>query len=870
MLEVRAVSLEFTDSAPGTCTRALAGVSMVVRPGECVALLGANGSGKSTLGNLMCGALLPAEGVVSVDGSSTAEPEGRRAVRRLVGRVAQNPADQLISTTVYDEVAFGPENLGVSEPDLTACVARALAAVGLAGFEEREVNALSGGEQQRLALAGVLAMDPHYVVLDEVTAMVDSAERPQIRALVQRLAQDRGMGVIIMTHDAIEALSCDRVCVLEAGRITWEGTASELVDTAPERFESSLLVGPYAQALAAAIRAGYDPMLGVEPSDLAAWCANDARETARARVYEALRDAGVAEVAWNAGDVRRGAERGGGPTGREDSAGAENGKPLLSLRGLSVGYEGHAVLSDVSLSLFAGDVMLVAGPSGAGKSTLATAMAGLAEPLSGSIELLDGTGATPRAPRPGDVGLAFQNPEHQFFLPTVREELAFAPHNAGVSDAEVAERVAAAARAAGVEDALLTRDPFTLSGGQARRVALASVLTTGASVVVLDEPTSGLDAASRVHVHELARTLAGQGRAVMVITHDLEEWLAVAGRVALIGAGSMVWQGTVAALATDQGAFERAGIEPPESWRLARLLNREGDAGLFAGAQTEMGAGGSGVHQLRASTATPVRPAEAAATAAGRASLLTRVDARVKLVLLFLAVAGVFLTEAPLALAVWFAVLAGVLRAAGLGVRRLGAALKPALFLLAFIVLANLVSCDGTASISLVGPVGLNASGAVRALTAIARIVLMVGASLAVTASTPPTQIASACVALGRPLRRLHVPVDEVGLVLSLALRFIPLVAEETARIRLSQEARGVDFGQGGPTERIGVWVSVLIPMVVGLFRRADRLAASMDARCFESGSRVARTPQPLDRRNQVLLVGGILCIVALVAVSHL
>ncbi len=202
--------------------------------------------------------------------------------------------------------------------------------------------------------------------------------------------------------------------------------------------------------------------------------------------------------------------------------------------------------------------------------------------------------------------------------------------------------------------------------------------------------------------------------------------------------------------------------------------------------------------------------------------------------------------------------------------RRLGAALKPALFLLAFIALANLVSCDGTASISLVGPVGLNASGAVRALTAIARIVLMVGASLAVTASTPPTQIANACVALGRPLRRLHVPVDEVGLVLSLALRFIPLVAEETARIRLSQEARGVDFGRGGLTERIGVWVSVLIPMVVGLFRRADRLAASMDARCFESGSRVARMPQPLDRRNQVLLVGGILCIAALVAVSHL
>ena len=180
------------------------------------------------------------------------------------------------------------------------------------------------------------------------------------------------------------------------------------------------------------------------------------------------------------------------------------------------------MLRDVSLALEAGTVTLMAGGSGAGKSTLATVLAGLAEPLAGSVAYAG----------EGRPALAFQQPENQLFLESVEAELAFGPRQLGCDEAEVRRRVDEAAEALGLDGELLARDPFSLSGGQARRVALGCVLTLDASAVILDEPTSGLDAASRRSLHKVVRGLAHAGRAVLVISHDLEEWLGVADRVA--------------------------------------------------------------------------------------------------------------------------------------------------------------------------------------------------------------------------------------------------------------------------------------------------------------------------------------------------
>lgn len=827
MLKIDNISFSYGVDEP-----VLAGVTLSIASGEVVALLGGNGSGKSTLGRIASGALLPDGGEVSVDGVVLAEGSRRDEVRRRVGMVVQNPQDQIVSTVVADEVAFGPRNLGCAGGELDARVRGALEAVGLSDAADRDVNELSGGEQQRVALAGVLAMEPSYLVLDEALSMVDSAERPQLRSLVHALARERSLGVVAITHDPVEALGADRVVVLEAGRVAWEGTPDSFVRGARHLFAQTLIQGPYTAALMAAVDAGYRLSCGVEPADIARWAQS--------------KDQGAVEAI--AAALRSNA---GAPESRE------GGAVLLEAEGVCAGYEKRNVLHNVSLAVRAGEVLLVAGPSGSGKSTLATVLAGLKEPTAGTVLLhprAEDTAAGPRPPEPGDVALAFQHPESQLFLESVADELAFGPRQLGCNEAEVAARVANAQEALAIDDEMFDRDPFMLSGGQARRVALACMVSLGASVLVLDEPTSGLDAPARRRLHALVRKLAGEGRGVVVVSHDLEEWVGIASRVALVAGVGIAWEGSTLELSDDPGAFSRAGLMPPEAWRLARLLTAEEGR--------SEGVGGTDSHNA------PSEPSEALS---GRhAGLVQTIDARVKLVLLIAGIAGVFCSSGPLALTLWCAVACVLALAAGMGARRMLAALRPAAVLMAFIIVANLVSCDGTADVALAGAWGLNLAGAERAVTAVVRIAVMLVLSLVVCATTTPTAVADACVRLASPLSRRGVPVDEAGMVLSLALRFIPLVTDEVHRVELAQRSRGVRFDTGGMVARIRVWGSVLVPVMVGLFRRADRIGAAMDARCYHEGARSARDPLPLAPRDKAVLAAGLVLIVLMAALPHL
>ena len=245
----------------------------------------------------------------------------------------------------------------------------------------------------------------------------------------------------------------------------------------------------------------------------------------------------------------------------------ENANPVIAIDGVSYSYDGREqVLRDVSLDLRAGEVALIAGTSGSGKSTLACIAAGLIASDAGTVAVC---GA---APRPGDVGMAFQRPEDQLFCESVADELAFAPRNLGCDEDEVAARVRRAAGFVGLDDALMGRYPFELSGGQARRVAVGSVLSLEAAAYILDEPTAGLDAAGRDHMHALARNLADAGRAVAIISHDLEEWLDVVDRVVFVRDGRIVWSGSAGSLHEDAGAFAAAGLDAPLSFELARAL----------------------------------------------------------------------------------------------------------------------------------------------------------------------------------------------------------------------------------------------------------------------------------------------------------
>lgn len=809
MLEVKNVTVGYGD------VEVLSGASLSVAPGELVALVGDNGSGKSTLGRVMCAAQLVDGGSVVVDGHDPSVSELERLrVRALVGRVCQDPVDQIVSSLVFDEVAFGPRNLGLDDAEVERRVLAALDLVGMLSFADCVTTELSGGQQQRIALAGALAMHPSYLVLDEPTAQLDPSARAGFRDLFSRLAHESHMGIALITHDPAEIARVDRV--IDVARMGVRAVdASAGGDRANDARVGDVRGGGACEgdAFKGAQSTGDASLDSVRSFDA---CASDACAVSEDNASEG--------GSLMAATCARG--------GRADIVHA---RPVLELDGIFFSYGDRPVLTDVSLRVHAGEVVLLAGASGAGKSTLASIAAGLVAPCSGEVRLC---GAPPV---PGDVGLAFQQPEAQFFLDTVYDEIAYAPRNLSCDEAEVDRRVHAAVRTVGLDEDLLSFSPFELSGGQARRVALSSVLSLDAPAYIFDEPSAALDAKGRAFARRMVEGLSREGRAVLVITHDVDEWAPVSLRVVELADGSLHERGRGATGAASFACDGRVSA-PGESPR--------GDG------SSHVPSGGAATPLTALGGYTPHAPA-------------ARVDARVKLILLLLATVGVFSAQSPVVLSAWAVVLFGTLGAARMRPSRILSAMRPVAIVLTFTLIANLVSCDGRATIELAGPVGLDPAGGLRGLLAVVRIVLLVGFSLVVAASTTGTQLSDACVRLLRPCARWGVPVGPLGTVLSLALRFIPLVSEELNRIRLAQRARGASFDNGTVIERIGVWASVLTPLMIGLFRRADRLAEAMSARCYDavSAGRLP-APRPLEALDCRVLIVGTGLAIALSAVG--
>ncbi|AEB07401.1 ABC transporter related protein [Coriobacterium glomerans PW2] len=845
MIEVANARLRY-DALAGR--PALTGTTCTISPGELVCLAGPNGSGKSTLAALMCAMRLADDGEVRIDGLDARIDSQRREARRRVGFVRQSAADQMVASIVEEEVAFGPRNLGLAEADIEHRVERALRDVGLIDLMGRDVRTLSGGEQQRVALAGVLAMEPRYVVLDEVTSNLDVVARATARALFRRLARERDIGVVQITHDPLEAVACDRVLLMERGRLAWQGPTIELLIGSARQWDQTFSFSGYIDALRVAIELGYPLECGSEPTDLLGWLQ-------RARANGSVDRCGIERILAATAHPLDGGDRP-APAQGARVVGARgirqrSGEALISLADVSYAYGRTEALSHVNVSVSRGEVLLLAGRSGSGKSTLAALAAGLATPHAGEIRL------GVRYPRPGDVGYVLQAPEQQLFCDSVEAELAFAPMNRGVSRCDLTDRVHEAAARMGLDSGLLPRDPFSLSGGQARKVGIASVLSLHPAAIVLDEPSCGLDARARDQLHRLVRALANEGMAIMVISHDLEEWLVRVDRVALLEHGELRWHGSPQRLAGEPSLFARAGLAAPESWVLR-------DALLAALAVPIDAVDPSGASSSESSSDARVLPMSPPSRP--RRSALASVDERVKIILLLAASAAVFFADAPWMLAVWCAMLACILRCADVSARGAIAAIRPTLALLVLIACANLVSCDGSADIRVIGFIGLSRTGGVRALVCAARLVVIAGFSFAVAQSTTPTRIAAAAARLARPLARAGAPVAALALSLSIALRCIPIVGDELTRIRRAQLSRGARFEEGVLGIRARAWISVLTPLMVGLLRRSDRLAESVDARCYADAARAMPAPRSLGRRDAIALGLGSGLIALLVA----
>lgn len=529
-----------TFSYDGT-SNALDDVTLEIADGEFVSILGGNGSGKSTLARHLDALLIPGSGTVTVDGLDTAERRNVYDIRSRVGLVFQNPDDQIVAGTVEDDVAFGPENLGVPTPELRERVTEALEAVGLSGFERRETSELSGGQKQRLALAGVLAMRPRAIVLDEASSMLDPRGRAALMRACRRL-NARGTTIVMVTHFMEEAAEASRVVVLDHGRVALDGAPEEVFSHAEELRDLGLDVPmPYRLGLRLREAGLYvTPRVGAE----------DMLDELCALSQRVLTPLGTTHAQ------------------RPLTPGDSSEEPALELEDVSFSYAPKAqpVLRGVSLKVREGELMGLLGHTGSGKSTLVQLMAGLERPSRGRV--IDGD--------EGHVGVVFQYPERQLFARTVREDVAFGPRNLGVTGHELDERVEEAIRGVGLDPELVgDASPFSLSGGQQRRVAFAGVLAMEPSVLIFDEPLAGLDPRSRREFARLLRKLHARGRTIVMTSHSMEDAAELCDHLVVLGAGEKLLDGTPAEVFSHADELRRVGLGLPGAQEMAlRLIER--------------------------------------------------------------------------------------------------------------------------------------------------------------------------------------------------------------------------------------------------------------------------------------------------------
>ena len=252
MISVQELKHIYTD-ADGNEVSALNGINLDIPAGEFIAIIGANGSGKSTLARHLNALLLPTSGKCIVDGLDTTEEKNLWDIRQHVGMVFQNPDNQIVAAIVEEDVAFGPENIGVPGPEIRERVERALAAVGMSDYAKHAPHLLSGGQKQRIAIAGVLALEPRVIVLDEPTAMLDPQGRQEIVRTVKKLNKEKGITIVYITHYMTEALEADRDVVMEKGHIRFSGTPHEVFSRVDE-LEKVGLEAPLAAKIASELR----------------------------------------------------------------------------------------------------------------------------------------------------------------------------------------------------------------------------------------------------------------------------------------------------------------------------------------------------------------------------------------------------------------------------------------------------------------------------------------------------------------------------------------------------------------------------------------------------------------------------------------
>ena len=498
---------------------AIKDISIRVEKGQILLIAGASGCGKTTLARCING-LIPRAykgeitGKILLNGQiTTSWPLAK--ISQSVGTVLQDPERQILGIRVRNEVAFGLENLSLPRPEIIRRIDEALARLNISALRDRETFNLSGGEKQKVALAGVLAMRPNILLLDEPLASLYPASAEETLAIVRQLA-DEGMTVLMVEHRVEDVLKIhpERLIYMEDGQIRYDGPTASIDQTV--NYHAVKLPAPVIMRSAAADPPPVPVVPSIKPSPEGIFA-----------------------------------------------------KPLVQFENVGFSYSEAPVLHGINLEIHQGDIIAVLGPNGAGKTTLVKHAIGLLKPKTGRV-LVDGkdTRELSVAQVASMLGYVFQSPSHMLFAKSVKEELAFGPTNLKHPPDQIEKEVNEAIRIVNLSGR--EQDPpLALSFGQQKRVSIAAILSMQSRILVMDEPTAGQDYKNYLNFMDSILQLPNF-EAILFITHDIDLAVIYANRVLLVNQGTLVADGKPADVLRDF-AFLRANRLVPTTLLQANL-----------------------------------------------------------------------------------------------------------------------------------------------------------------------------------------------------------------------------------------------------------------------------------------------------------
>ncbi|MFU0559082.1 energy-coupling factor transporter ATPase [Gardnerella pickettii] len=710
-------------SYDGGKTWILDGIDLEIAYGQRIAIIGKNGSGKSTLAKIIAGLSSPDSGIVTLCGikvfeANNVDSKAYQKARESIGALFQSPEDQIVTTVVEDDVAFGLENLCASKEFMKQNISNALRAVNMENHRFSDPSNMSGGQQQRVAIASSIATKSKLLVLDEPTSMLDSYAKEDVNKLFDKL-QTSGTTIVQVTHKISECKNADRILMLENGKL---------------RDVSLLKLDEFFTEKSPAVIESKSMTKNVEKSNTAIEISN--------------------------------------------------------LR-LSYSKNQTPILRDYSLSVKSGEIVAIMGKNGCGKSTLAKAICALIKYDSGSIcvngiKISEKTSKSQMREIRKNIGYVMQLPEQQLFAQTVFEDVAYGPKNFGLEGCELDSRVLNTLKSLHIEH-LAQKSPFELSGGQQRLAAIAGILACNPKILVLDEPTAGLDFEYAKIVLKILSDLHNKGVTIIVITHDLNEAKALGARIVTL-----------------------------DSRKKKQIQEQE---------------------QVQAQDEKLENASENGSENKNK-SLLSLFNTRIILISCLILMFSAFSITNFYQLGILALSTLALIFLARISPIKLLLSLHMFIAIFVFSGMFNLLVVHSGKGLFRIGPLLITDDGIKFAILFASRfsLVILIGSIIVLTISQ--TRLTEACASIISPLKIVGLPSQEIALIMSLALRFLPTLSKEAESVALAQIARGGNIKDGSIKKRLRAITSLIVPGFASVIRHANTLGLALDSRCYVPGAK--------------------------------